>query len=100
MGTNTRRRARHKTAPAAAPAAASLSCEVCHTQGDEKTLRNWGTESLPYWMCTTTAECDERAWGAHREADPEPAPEPEATAAEAKPETEDATTEETAEVTP
>jgi hypothetical protein len=45
---------------------------VCHVPGDEKTLENWGTESLPYWMCFKTADCDKRAWGAHQDDAPEP----------------------------
>ena len=71
MSTSTKRRARQRTGPAAVTKP-DKTCEVCHVPGDEKTLRNWGTKTLPYYMCPTTADCDERAWGVHQDDAPQP----------------------------
>ena len=58
--TSTKRRAaRQKITPAPAP---EKSCEVCHTPGDDTTLKNFG-DWVPYYLCIQTPdrECDKRA---------------------------------------
>jgi hypothetical protein len=65
MSTSTRNRRKTRTAPATtetAPVAVvdNESCQVCHIPLDEKTMKNHGTEKLPYWMCKKTPECDGR----------------------------------------
>lgn len=64
MSTSTKRRARQRTAQAAVAVVTTTddkSCQVCHLPLDKKTMKNHGTEKLPYWMCLVTQQCDKRA---------------------------------------